>query len=143
MMQTAIKLIAQNFIEEIWNQRRLQDLDKFLHPEFADHSLPPGLPANQDGLKTWISATGKSFEHQSLIEDTVTEGNKIILKIRMKLKHVGTWRGIEASGKEIETTGYRYLFFQGNKILKHWAQIDGESIANQLLKEEHGCKVPV
>lgn len=72
----------------------------------------------------------------------MTEGNKIILKIRMKLKHVGTWRGIEATSKKIETTGYRYFFFQGNKILKHWAQIDGEAIANQLLKEEPRCHVP-
>ena len=140
-MQTAIKLIAQNFIEEIWNQRKFQNLEKYLHPEFTDHSLPPNLPANKVGLRIWISATGKSFEHETIIEDTVAEGDKIILKIRMKLKHIGAWRSIESSGKKIETTGYRYLLFRGNKILNHWALIDGESIEKQLTVRKQQCEV--
>lgn len=140
-MQTAIKLIAQNFIVEIWNQRQFQHLDKYLHPEFTDHSLPPALPANKEGLKSWITATGNSFEHETFVEDMVAEGDKIILKIKMKLKHIGVWRGIEPSGKVIETTGYRYLFFRGDKILKHWALIDGEFIEKQLKVQKLSCEV--
>lgn len=140
-MQTTIKLISQNFIREIWNQRRFQNLEKYLHPDFTDHSLPPNLPANKEGLKIWVSGTDKSFEHETFIEDMVSEDDKIILKIRMKLKHIGTWRGIEASGRHIETIGYRYLLFKENKILYHWALIDGESIEKQLSTEKQRCEV--
>jgi len=140
-MRTAINLISQNFIEDIWNQRQFQNLEKYLHPEFTDHSLPPTLPPDKVGLRLWIIGTGKSFEHKTIIEDMVNDGEKIIFKIKMKLKHIGSWRGIEASGKEIETTGYRYFLFQGNKILKHWALIDGESIEKQLSIEKETCAV--
>jgi SnoaL-like polyketide cyclase len=140
-MQTSIKRISTDFINEIWNENRYHLLDKFLHPEFTDHSLPPDLPANKEGLQLWVNATGKSFEHKTFIEDIIRENNKIVLKISMRMKHIGTWRGIEPSGKEVITTGYRYFLFSDDKVLKHWALIDGNALESQLLDENHRCKI--
>jgi hypothetical protein len=52
--------------------------------------------------------------------------NKVMVKIRMHLKHIGIWRDIEPSGTEICTVGYRYLKLADNKIIGHWALIDGK-----------------
>ncbi|WP_423149469.1 ester cyclase [Rubrolithibacter danxiaensis] len=133
--------IVSDFIEEIWNKNNFEKIDDFIHVDFIDHSLPDLLPANSTGLLSWIKETGKAFFHKTIIEDQVTEGNKSILKIKMELKHMGSWRGINPEGKEISTKGYRFFVVRDNKIIHHWALIDGNSIENQLKNVSHGCKV--
>lgn len=40
------------------------------------------------GMKKWIMSNSASFQHQTIIEDQVCEGDKIILKITMRMKHI-------------------------------------------------------
>lgn len=86
------RTLVSNFIETIWNLRRFDRLDEFIHPDFTDHSLPPALPSGVEGLQQWIENTGRSFNHTTIIDDQVTEAGKSILKIHMQLKHIGQWR---------------------------------------------------
>jgi hypothetical protein len=44
----------------------------------------------------------------------------------MLLKHIGKWRGIEPTGTEISAVGCRYVKLADNKIIEHWALIDGK-----------------
>src|SRR5690606_19930127 len=130
-MNSKNKSIVTNFIEEIWNQNQFDKISNYISPDFIDHSLPPDLSADKDGMQRWIIGTGKSFEHKTIIEDLVCEENKVMLKIRMQLKHIGVWRGIEPTHIEISTVGYRYYKLAEEKIAEHWSLIDGNSIENQ------------
>jgi predicted SnoaL-like aldol condensation-catalyzing enzyme len=140
-MNSANRSIITNFIEEIWNQKQFEKIENYISADFIDHSLPPTLPADKEGMKLWIIGTGKSFEHKTVIEDSVCEDNKVMLKIRMQLKHIGTWRDIEPTHSEISTVGYRYYKLVNGKIIDHWALIDGNSIENQLKEASKGCKI--
>lgn len=140
-MNTTNKSIVFNFIEEIWNQQQFEKIDSYIAPNFIDHSLPPTLPANKQGMKGWIIGTGKSFEHKTIIDDIVCEDNKVMIKITMQLKHIGVWRDIEPTFLEISTVGYRYYKIEGGKIMEHWSLLDGNSIENQLKVCQHGCKI--
>ncbi|SFE44052.1 Predicted ester cyclase [Chitinophaga sp. CF118] len=128
------------FIDEIWNQQRFDRLPHFLHPDFTDHSLPSHLPPNATGLQAWISAVGQSFQHQTIIEDQVTEGDKSILKVRLALVHSGVWRDIAPTGVNVSAIGYRSFRITEDKIIEHWALIDGNTIENQLKDTVSGCK---
>lgn len=133
--------VVTDFIENIWNRRDFDVLDIFLHPDFRDHSLPPALSPNKEGLKKWVIGTGISFDHYTTIEDHVIEGDKCILKIKMQLKHIGNWRDIAPTGVKLDTQGYRYFKLKDQKIIEHWALIDGQVIENELTKASHGCKI--
>lgn len=135
------KSIVTNFIEEIWNQNQFEKIDNYLSIDFVDHSLPPTLPGNKDGMKLWIIGTCKSFEHKTIIDDIVCEDNKVMLKIKMQMKHIGVWRKIEPTHFEITTVGYRFYKLAEGKIIEHWALIDGNSIENQLVEASKGCKI--
>ncbi|HEV7330165.1 MAG TPA: ester cyclase [Flavisolibacter sp.] len=134
-------ILVKEFINQIWNNKAFEKLDGFLHPDFRDFSLPPVFTPNKEGLKKWISNTGISFEHHTIIEEQVTEGDKSIIKLRMNLKHIGAWRGIEPTGLDLHTFGYRYFKLKEGKIIEHWAVIDGQAIENQLKSASHGCKI--
>jgi predicted SnoaL-like aldol condensation-catalyzing enzyme len=135
------KTIVTNFIEEIWNQNQFEKIDNYVSSNFKDHSLLPGLPANKDGTKLWIAGTGKSFEHKTLIDDVICEGDKVVLRIKIRMKHIGVWRDIEPTHTEIETVGYRLFKLDNKKIVEHWALIDGTSIENKLRETVRGCKI--
>lgn len=140
-MNAENKVIVTNFIEKIWNRELFEEIGQFLSPDFTDHSLPPNLPANTDGMKLWIIGTGKSFEHKTIIEEMVCEGDKVMLRVKMQLKHIGVWRGIEPTHFEISTAGYRYYKLANGKIIEHWGLIDGNAIENQLQEATKGCKI--
>ena len=140
-MNSENKSIVTNFIEEIWNQNQFAKINSYLSNDFVDHSLPPTLPASKDGMKLWIIGTGKSFEHKTTIDDIVCEDNKVMLRIKMQMKHIGVWRDIEPTHAEISAVGYRYYKLSKGKIIEHWALIDGASIENQLKGPSKGCKI--
>jgi len=140
-MNSENKSIVTNFIEEIWNNNQLEKIDNYLSANFIDHSLPPTLPVNKDGMKLWILGMGISFKHKTIIDDIVCEDNKVMLKIKMQMKHIGVWREIEPTYFEISTIGYRYYKLADGKITEHWALIDGNSIENQLKEASKGCKI--
>jgi predicted ester cyclase len=136
-------LLVPQFIEQIWNKRSFEMLDDFLHPEFRDHSLLPILSPDKEGLKKWITATGMAFEHETIIEDQVSESDQTMMRITMKLKHVGVWRGIGPTGIELYTTGYRHFKIKDDRIIEHWALLDGETIENTLKEASKRCEIAV
>lgn len=140
-MNSENKTIITNFIEDIWNKNQFDKIGQYISPNFIDHSLPPNLPADKEGMKRWIIGTGKSFEHTTIIEDMVCENNKVMLKFKMHMKHIGAWRGIEPTCYEVSTVGYRYYQLTNGKITEHWALLDGNSIENQLRHAATGCKI--
>jgi predicted SnoaL-like aldol condensation-catalyzing enzyme len=135
------KTIVTNFIKEIWNNNQFEKIDYYLSADFIDHSLPPTFPPNKDGMKLWILETGKSFDHKTIIDEIVCENSKVILKIRMQLKHIGIWRNIQPTYLEISAVAYRYFRLLDRKIIEHWALLDGNSVENQLQEVSYGCKI--
>ncbi|WP_192821106.1 ester cyclase [Rufibacter sp. LB8] len=138
-MDSRHKHLVTEFIEKIWNKSHFQLLDSFLHPDFQDHSLIPALPPDKQGLITWIQSTSTAFDHTTVIENMVSEENHVMLKLYMHLQHIGTWRNIEPTGAKIQISGFRHFQVKENKILAHWALLDGNSLENQLRDVSHGC----
>lgn len=135
------KQLVSDFISDIWNNSRFELIGNYLHKDFTDHSLPAALPPDKEGLIAWIKGTGNSFEHVTHILESVCENDHVIIRLKMNLKHTGAWRNIEATGKEIETLGFRHFRIKENRIVAHWALIDGNNIENQLAPVKHGCRI--
>lgn len=131
-MNTINKTIVSDYIEKIWNERQFDKLDHFLSEDFTDHSLPSAFPSNQEGTLQWIMGMGDSFEHKTIIDEIIAEDNKVVLKLQMHLKHIGVWRCIPPTQVKVQTAGYRLFKLSANKIIEHWAMIDGNRIENVL-----------
>ncbi len=132
--------IINGFVEDIWNKQQFHLLDQYLHPQFTDHSLPPAMLPNAEGMQQWIAATGKSFDHQTRITELITDGDRAIALVEMHLTHTGMWRDLEVTGTDVITTGYRYFVLRDGRIIEHKALIDGQAIENQIKSVAHGCK---
>ena len=134
------KQVVEQFIEQVWNQQRLDTLDSFRHKDFHDHSFPASIPPTKEGLAMWIKNTSAAFNHHTSIEAIVTEGNHVAIRIQFSATHIGIWRGIEATSKTITTKGFRFFTLKDGKIIAHHALIDGEALYSQLTEVYAGCQ---
>jgi steroid delta-isomerase-like uncharacterized protein len=125
------KNIVRRYIEEVWNKQNLEAVDEFLAENYVDHSLPPES-SGRAGVKAWVKAVSAVFDEQTIIEDQVTEGDRSIVRLTMRLTHRGEWHGIPATGKQVQINGYRTYRLEGGKIVEHWALIDGDSLEREL-----------
>ncbi|HTJ12097.1 MAG TPA: ester cyclase [Dinghuibacter sp.] len=123
-----IAAIITHYIERTWNNGAVPDL----HPDYVDHGLPPDLPPTAEGVRRWIALTSASFEHHTVIDHQLTEGDKSIVLITMRMRHIGTWRGIPPTFKEVSIRGYRLFRVADGKIIEHWALIDGNALEKAL-----------
>ncbi len=140
-MQKSNQEIVLEYIRRIWNEQHYDALHNYLASEYRDHSLISSLPPDIKGVKKWIEATSASFKHRTRVEDLLCDGDKVFIRIRMELKHVGVWRDIAATGMELETDGYRLFRLHNGKIAEHWALIDGQVIENTLRAVDHSCTI--
>jgi len=125
------KNIVRRYLEEVWNKKNLDAVDELLAENYVDHSLPPEFQG-REGVKQWVKAVSTFFDEQTIVEDQVTEGDRSIIRLTMRLTHRGEWRGIPPTGKQVEIKGYRAYRLEGDKIAEHWALIDGDSLERQL-----------
>lgn len=133
------KSLIDNYIHTIWNNGDTSRLDEFLHPDFIDHGLPASLPADANGLAQWVALTHSSFIPETIIEEQVAEGQLCIIKITLRMKHIGLWRGILPTGETVTVNGYRTFRFQDDRIIEHWALIDGAALEQALQGKVHVC----
>lgn len=126
------KAFIDSFISIIWNQGDISRVHEFLHPEFMDYSLAPSLPTGIAGLQQWIAMTHAAFQPTTIIEEQVAEPGKAMIRVTMQMKHTGIWRGIPATGITVTTKGYRCFHLEDNRIIAHWALIDGNTLEKKL-----------
>lgn len=136
------KKIVTGFIEDVWNNQNLKAIPLYIHDEYYDHSFIAGIPPAKDGLVMWIKNTSAAFEHTTHIESMLAEADQVAARIRFQVKHTGKWRNLEPTGKEVMVKGFRYFRLKDEKIIAHWALIDGEKLESELTAIHQGCKLP-
>lgn len=136
------KKVVHEYIQTIWNQRKIESIDRFIADDYVDHSFVPAVPPTKNGLKFWIRNISEAFEHVTTIESIVAEGDEVAIRLSFAARHIGKWRNIEATNRKVKVKGFRVFKLRESKIIAHWALLDGESLQSALTDKEHGCTLP-
>ena len=60
------KSIARRMISEVLNANNLAALDEILAADYIDHTVPPSLPPNREGLRLLLQGRKASASAQSV-----------------------------------------------------------------------------
>jgi steroid delta-isomerase-like uncharacterized protein len=134
MSVKANRSAARRFLEDIWSKGDMQAVDELLTPDFA-FVLSFMRTDGTDEFKNLVHANRTAFEnltYSTTEEDIVAEEGKAAAYWTMSAKHVGTWAGIEATGKEVSIEGMSFLRFRGDKISEARVQNDVRGLRRQL-----------
>lgn len=107
--------------------------DRIIHPDFFDHTNPPGMQHGIEGHKAITRLFKAAFPDQEwIIEEMVAEGDKVVARTLFRATHQGDFFGIPPTGKQVEATGIHILRIADGKIAEHWGNNDDLGLMRQL-----------
>jgi steroid delta-isomerase-like uncharacterized protein len=123
---------AQEFIDEIFNKVNLENVSRFVTPDFIYHSSGEDV-TGMENFKEWISSDHSIYlDIHFTIADSIAEHAKVATAWIVEGTHEKEFRGIPATHKKFETVGVNIFHFEGNKIKEAWMVVDGLSAALQV-----------
>jgi predicted ester cyclase len=127
------KAIVRRMVEEVQSQHQISAVDELFAADFVDHSVPPGLPPNRDGVKMQFVMFFSAFpDLHVVIHDQVAEGDKVVTRKTFQGTHQGDLMGIPPSGRPVAFEVIDILRVQGGKITDHWNLVDQLGLMRQI-----------
>ena len=119
--------------QEIYNSNQLDRLSEVLSEDLLTPKIMPGIPQGIEGAKVAHQMMVAGFpDYQTVIDELIAEGDKVVARITMTGTNTGTFMGIPPTGKFISFTGIYIARIANGKIVEHWGEEDGVSLLGQL-----------
>jgi len=127
------KVLARRLMEEDISRGDEAVADQIIHPEFFDHTNPPGMQHGLDGHKAIVRLFRATFpDLEWRIDDLIAEGDKVVARTTMRGTQRGEFFGIPPCGKTVEMAGVHIMRIADGKIIEHWGSNDDLSMLLQL-----------
>src|SRR5919112_3104785 len=89
------KALVRHFVDEVQSAGNIDALDELCSPEFVNHSAPPGVPSNCEGVKLVTAMFRQAFpDSYFTVEEMVAEGDKVATRKTFHGTHEGEFLGI-------------------------------------------------
>jgi steroid delta-isomerase-like uncharacterized protein len=125
------KAIVRRYIKEVWNRYELDRFEEFVAADVVHHdsSGDQGL----EWMKETAAATLAAFpDLQTLIEDEIAEGDRVVQRQRTTGTHQGEFIGMPATGQCFDMASIWIFRLADGKIVEIWGQIDQVTMLQQL-----------
>ncbi len=107
--------------------------EQIIHPDFIDHTNPPGMQHGLAGHNAIVSLFRAAFPDQWWeIHDLIAEGDKVVARTTMRGTHLGDFFGIPATGRSVTLPGVHVLRIADGRIAEHWGSNDDLGLMRQL-----------
>jgi steroid delta-isomerase-like uncharacterized protein len=131
------KSIVRDYLEEVWNKKNSDALERFIAPDYMRHceAMPPPLQELKgiEGLRQMFSMTIEAFpDWDEQIEILSAEGDKVAYLSRAKATQKGPFGPFPASGESFEVTIIGIHRIAGGKIVETWVTWDNVAWLTQL-----------
>jgi steroid delta-isomerase-like uncharacterized protein len=126
------KAIVTRYLEEFWNNGKMETADDIVAVDYTDHR-PVGEAKGPAALKQFATAFRNAFpDLHFTLEDQFAEQEKAVVRWNFTGTHKGVLLGIAATGKQVTLQGTTILHLSGGKITETWVFWDRLSLMEQL-----------
>ena len=126
-MSEANKLLVTRWFEQVWNQKNEAAIDEMFYPDGKAHGFPDpeSVLVGPDAFKAVHRRFCGAFPDLHVeIEDMVAEGDRVAVRWKVTMTHLGDDLGFPARGKSGVLNGSSFLIVKGDQILDGWNQMD-------------------
>jgi steroid delta-isomerase-like uncharacterized protein len=128
------KVIYRRFIDEIFNEGRLEKLDEVLSPAYIYHDAPEGAMPGPEGVKRVVTMFRTAFPDLKItIDDQVAEGDKVCSRTTMRGTHQGTIFGVPPTGRSVSMHGMTMARIADGRVVESWVKNDLTGLMRQLV----------
>lgn len=115
------KQLVIRLIDEVWNGGDLRQLSE----------LWSG-PSRDEAYSSHKILTGAFPDLRIEIEDLIAEGDRVAARLSLRGTHLGPFRGIAPTGRQVHFTAIRVYQITDGKIVGSWANQDALGLLQQL-----------
>lgn len=130
------KALIRRWFEEVWNKGREEAINEMFAEDGIAHGLADesGEPLRgPNGFKPFFRNFRTAFpDIEVVVEDTITEGEKVAARCTVRGKHQSDSLGFAATQRPMEITGMTIVRVRDGKIIEAWNNFDFMSMFKQL-----------
>ena len=127
------KAIYRRYIQQVFNEGRVDLLDELLAPSYVYHEAPPGTLPGAEGIRQVVSMFRAAFPDLEItIDDQIAEVDKVCSRATTRGTHQGEIFGIPATGNVVAMTGMTIVRIVEGRITDSWVKNDVMGLMNQL-----------
>ena len=129
--------IARRYIDEVWNQGKSSAVDQIVAANVVGHVGGKEIRGAETIRQRLSNLRGAFSDVRFTVEDTVAEGDKVVVRWTFRGRNTGAYMGAKATGKAVNITGMNLFRITGGKIQELWVEADdlGELRQLGLVKE--------
>ena len=127
------KTTVRRFVDEVQSEGNIDAIDELCSPEFVNHSAPPGVPSNCEGVKQLTAMFRQAFpDSYFTVEDMVAEGDKGPTRKTFYGTHQGAFMGIPPTGQQVSIGLIDIVRIADGQVVEHWSMVDNLGMMQQL-----------
>jgi steroid delta-isomerase-like uncharacterized protein len=128
------KALARRFAEEAWGKRNVAVVDELVAPDFiVSYPILPEVVRGREAFKQLLAQFHAALpDIRVTIEDSIAEGDQVVLRWTAQGTHQGDLLGIPATGKSVRWTGVSVYRIVDGKILEERGEEDALGLLRQL-----------
>jgi steroid delta-isomerase-like uncharacterized protein len=128
------KAISRRFVDEIFNEGRLETVDEIVTADFIGHDAASPEPIiGPEGMKRNVEGYRTAFPDVRLsIEEEIAEGDRVVTRWTARGTHQAELFGIPATGKQATVGGITIDRIVEGRIAESWTNWDTLGLLQQL-----------
>jgi steroid delta-isomerase-like uncharacterized protein len=127
------KVLVRRLMEDDISRGDEATAEAIIHPDFFDHTNPPGMQRGLEGHKAIVGLFRSIFpDLEWRIDDLIAEDDKVVARTTMRGTHRGDFFGIPPTGRSVEMIGVHILRIADGRIIEHWGSNDDLGLMRQL-----------
>jgi predicted ester cyclase len=131
------KEIVKKFNKEVIEQTDYEVFKELMHPNFVNHSAPPGANGPDGMWHTFSMVLKPAFPDLVVnILDQVAEEDKVVTRKSINGTHLGKLLDIAPTGKVIKIDVIDIVRLKDGKYFEHWGINTLQSVMAELKKGE-------
>ena len=126
-MSEANKLLSKRWFEQVWNQKNEAAIDEMFSKNGKSHGFPEPdsvLVGPEPFKAVHRNFVGAFPDLHVDVEDVVAEGDRVAVRWRVSMTHLGDHLGFPATGKKQTLDGSSFLIVKDNQVMEGWNQMD-------------------
>ena len=96
------------------------------------HGYPPGVEGKEGVSEFYRSFRNAFTDFDLTAEDTVSEGDMVAARYRIRGTHSDEFLGVPASGNKVDVEGQSFFRFENGQVVERWQQMDAMTLMTQL-----------
>lgn len=133
--ETENKALIRRWFEEVWNQGRERVIQQLRSPDTVATGLGEGGGESRGSapFQAFYSNMRQAFPDLRIkIEDIISEGDKVVVRITAEGTHLGDGFGVGASGRRVIFGGIIITRIADGKIAESWNSLDQLGLLKQI-----------